>query len=267
MKISIVTATYNRLVELAELLESIFQQTVAPHEIIIINDGGESITPLVNTYKELPIKVINLEENVKHVHARNIGVGHVTGDVIMLCDDDDFFTASHIEQIQKELKAADFVYSDAEIVSFETKGKTRYPLSRRTFAYHYDLQEMRKFSTYIPSGSAYKKELHDQIGLFDPEVHNYWDWDFLLRAAKVCRVKRVPVASVIYAFSENGNNQSSNLINNKRKFYLDKLCEKHKLGDLPVKNFFVLLDEPLMKQREAETQIVWDGQPLRSRLV
>ncbi|PAF15172.1 glycosyltransferase, partial [Shouchella clausii] len=85
-----------------------------------------------------------------------------------------------------------------------------------------------------------------------------------LRAAKVCRVKRIPIASVIYAFTENGNNQSADLTN-KRKHYLDKLCEKHQLGDLPTKNFFVLLEEPAMKQREADTEIVWDGKPLRSR--
>jgi glycosyltransferase involved in cell wall biosynthesis len=266
MKISIVIATYNRITELAELLESIHRQTVAPSEIIIVNDAGETIVPLVELYKEMPIKAIELEENVKHVHARNIGVNYVTGDVIMLCDDDDILTENHLKQIQNELKTADFVYSDAEIVSFETKGNVRYPLARRTFAYHYNLQAMREFSTYIPSGSAYKKELHDQIGLFDPEVHNYWDWDFFLRAAKVFRVKRMPIASVIYAFTENGNNQSADLTN-KRKHYLDKLCEKHQLGDLPTKNFFVLLEEPAMKHREADTEIVWDGKPLRSRIV
>lgn len=265
MNISVLIVTYNRLPELAELLESILKQTVTPYEIIIVNDGDQSVDLLIELYKELPIKLVDLVENVKHVHARNIGVSYVTGDAILLCDDDDFFTNQHIEHIQRELEYADFVYSDAEIVNFEKRGNTRYPIDRRTFAYHYDTKEMRKFSTYIPSGSAYKKVLHDQIGLFDPDVHNYWDWDFFLRASNVCQVKRLPIASVIYAFLENGNNQSAEL-NQKRKQYLDKLCEKHQLGDLPTKNFFVLLDEPEMKQREAKTEIVWDGKPIKSRL-
>lgn len=46
----------------------------------------------------------------------------------------------------------------------------------------------------------YRRSLHDTLGYFDPDVHNYWDWDFYLRAAKQHRVKRVPCASVIYAF-------------------------------------------------------------------
>lgn len=264
MKISIVIVTYNRLEELAELLESISLQTVAPYEIIIVNDGGVSIEPVVNHYKELPIKAIELKDNVKHVRARNIGVSHVTGDYIMLCDDDDFISAKHIEYAKEALRDADFVYFDAEIVTFDKIGKSRIPLKRRTFAYHYDEQGMRKFSTYVPSGSVYKKELHDKIGMFDPEVHNYWDWDFILRATQVCQVKRVPVASVIYAFAESGSNQSASL-NEKRKKYLDRLCEKHHLGSLPQKNFFVLLEEPEMKEREAKTTIVWDGQPLHTR--
>lgn len=50
----------------------------------------------------------------------------------------------------------------------------------------------------------YRRFLHDEIGYFDADVHNYWDWDFYLRAAKDYRVKRVPCASVIYAFSDAG---------------------------------------------------------------
>lgn len=264
MKISIVIVTYNRLAELAELLESIALQTVLPHEVIIVNDAGESIEPLVSLYSELPIKAIELTENVKHVRARNIGVKHVTGDAIMLCDDDDFITETHLEQAVIGLQHADFVYFDAEIVQFEKRENTRYPFKRQLFAYQYNLAEMKKFSTFVPSGSVYKKELHDKIGLFDPDVHNYWDWDFFLRAAEACSVKRIPMASVIYAFSEDGTNQSADL-GLKRKMYLDRLCEKHQLGDLPTKNFFVLLEEPEMKDREAETKRVWDGKPVFTR--
>lgn len=119
MKISIVIVTYNRLAELSELLESIARQTVLPHEVIIVNDAGESIEPLVSLYSELPIKAVELTENVKHVRARNIGVTHVTGDCIMLCDDDDFITETHLERSLKELQNADFIYFDAEIVQFE----------------------------------------------------------------------------------------------------------------------------------------------------
>ncbi|MCP6680834.1 glycosyltransferase family 2 protein [Bacillus nakamurai] len=265
MNISIVIVTYNRIPALCELLESISKQTLKPFEVIIVNDAGEPVHHVKQLYADLPIQVIDLEQNAGHVLARNAGVKAASGDGIMLCDDDDFITPGHMERMAAELADADFVHSDAEIVSFEERDGTRYPLSRKPFAYTADYEDMRVFSTYVPSGSMYRRFLHDTLGYFDPSVHNYWDWDFYLRAAKDYRVKRVPCASVIYAFSEAGGNQSADL-GAKRKQYLDRLSEKHGLGELPTKNFAVLLEEPDMKRREAPTDIVWDGKPVYSRL-
>jgi glycosyltransferase involved in cell wall biosynthesis len=266
MRVSVVIATYNRLYSLAELIESLARQTQQPHEIIIVNDGGEPIDALKEAYLELRIRIVELEENAGHVHARNIGIKQAEGNVIMLCDDDDFLTPEHIERMVRELSDAHLVYSDVEIVDFVPEHNARVPISRRLFAYTYDPGEMRRFSTYVPSGSLYLKEVHEVIGYFDPDVHNYWDWDFFLRVSEKFQVKRVPVASVIYAFSEKGNNQSSDL-NEKRQSYLEKLSEKHKLGNLPQKNFFVLLEEPELKAREALSLLVWDGKPMKSRLI
>lgn len=102
MKISIVIVTYNRIPALCELLESISRQTLKPYEIIIVNDAGESVVPVKALYPELPIAVINLEKNSGHVAARNAGVKEASGDCIMLCDDDDFFTPGHIEKWQRK---------------------------------------------------------------------------------------------------------------------------------------------------------------------
>ncbi|BBP93054.1 hypothetical protein BsIDN1_66720 [Bacillus safensis] len=71
---------------------------------------------------------------------------------------------------------------------------------------------------------------------------------------------------MIYAFFDGGGNQSSDL-GETRKNYLDDLSEKHELGDLPTANFAILLEEPAMKKkRESESEIVWDGKPMISRL-
>lgn len=265
MNISIVVVTHNRVTALCELLESIAKQSVEPFEVIIVNDAGESVDFVERLYSELPIRVIHLKENVKHVKARNIGVKEASGDVIMLCDDDDFFTPCHMERMLNALETADFVYSDAEIVSFEEKEDMRIPTSRYLFAYSFNLDEMRKFSTYVPSGSMYKRSLHDEIGYFDPAVHNYWDWDFFLRAAERFRVKRVPFASVIYAFSDQGDNQSGDL-GGMRQYYLDVLSEKHQLGKSADKELFRATRRTCHEKREAESEIVWDGKPVASRL-
>ncbi|KZE81935.1 hypothetical protein AV654_09685 [Paenibacillus elgii] len=81
--------------------------------------------------------------------------------------------------------------------------------------------------------------------------------------AEQYRVKRVPAASALYAFADSGNNMSGNLED--MRPYLDKLSAKHGLGELPTKNFFLLLEEPEVKARRAETELLWNGEPIISR--
>ena len=63
-------------------------------------------------------------------------------------------------------------------------GGARIPISRRLFAYDDDLDGMRKFSTFMSSGCLYRRSIHQEIGLFDEQIHHYWDWDFYLRVVR-----------------------------------------------------------------------------------
>ncbi|WP_110111594.1 glycosyltransferase [Bacillus sp. CGMCC 1.16541] len=263
--LSIVIPTYNRMYALAELLESLSRQTYQDFEIIIVNDGGESVDCLKEAYPDLPLHIVSLTENVGHVEVRNIGVRLALGDYIMLIDDDDLLLPFHIERMMHEIQDVDFVFSDVEMFDYRVEGVTRVPTKRTLFAYEYSREGMRTFSTYVPSGSMYRRFIHDEIGEFDAKVHNYWDWDFFLRVDARFRVKRVPVASVLYAFSSEGDNQSA-VQNEARQRYLQTLCDKHGLGYLPIKNFWLLLEEPAIKQREAKSDVRWDGQPIASVL-
>lgn len=264
--ISVITPTYNRPYVLGELLESLSRQTYRNLEIIIINDHGIDVKFVKDAYPELQVHIIDLDTNLKHVHARNYGLAQATGDYILLCDDDDLLLSTHIERMVAELEDADLVYSDVEIFNYHLEQGVRMPTSRFLFAYEYDPQEMRKFSTFVSSGCLYRKSIHDKLGPFDTEVYNYWDWDFILRVAEHYRVKRVAVASSLYCFSEQGDNLSNEL-GGSRAGYLELLSIKHQLGELPSKNFFVLLDEPAMISRKASSEVVWDGLPFVSRLV
>ncbi|KMY60599.1 glycosyltransferase [Geobacillus stearothermophilus] len=262
--VSVVIPTYNRPYPLAELLEALSRQTYRHFEVIIVNDGGIPVHDVAALYPELDICLIDRRDNEGHVAARNEGVKAARGEFIMLCDDDDLVLPCHLERMVTALRDADFAYADAEIVQYRTENDRRIPSARFLFAYEYDLEAMRTFSTYVPSGSVYRKALHDNIGDFDPSVHHYWDWDFFLRAAVVCRVARVAAATVLYAFSPDGDNVSRHM-NDKRRQYLRRLCEKHGLGDLPMKNFWLLLDEPEVAKRRAKSEVIWDGKPVVSR--
>jgi glycosyltransferase involved in cell wall biosynthesis len=262
--VSIVIPTYNRLLSLAELAEALSRQTFQDFEVIIVNDCGEKVDIIKELYPNLKINILEMEQNSKHVHARNKGVLHAHGEFIMLIDDDDLIVPAHIETMLAEIRDYDLVYSDVEIVNYRMENHVRVPVKRFLFAYDMDLKKMRRFSTYVSSGCLYRREIHKTLGLFDSDVYNYWDWDFFLRVSGKYRVKRVAKAGVLYDFSDSNNNQSK--VPQSRRFYLDKLAEKHQLGALPTENFFTLLTQHEVMQRKAESQIVWDGKPIISKL-
>jgi glycosyltransferase involved in cell wall biosynthesis len=249
---------------LSELMEALVLQTRKDFEVIVVNDGGERVDSLKEYYPELDLTIIDLTENVKHVQARNIGVSFAKGEFIMLIDDDDLIVPTHLETMLEKIKDVDLVYSDVEIVQYVKKNGIREATGRHLFAYELDLPAMRKYSTFVPSGSLYRSYLHDRIGKFDTQMKNYWDWDFFLRVAEKFSVARTEVAGVLYDFSAENSNQSKDITS--MRFYLDRLSEKHSLGHLPTKNFWLLLEEPQVKKREAPSKIIWDGMPFISRL-
>ncbi|TYS69500.1 glycosyltransferase family 2 protein [Sutcliffiella horikoshii] len=262
--VSVIIPTYNRFTMLSELMEALVLQTRKDFEVIVINDGGGRVDSLKEYYPELDLTIIDLTENVKHVQARNIGVSFAKGEYIMLIDDDDLIVPTHLETMIEKIKNVDLVYSDVEIVQYVRKNGVREAKNRHLFAYALDLDAMRKFSTFVPSGCLYRSYLHDRIGKFDPQMKNYWDWDFFLRVSEKFNVARSEVAGVLYDFSEENSNQSKDL--SSMRCYLDRLSEKHNLGELETKNFWLLLEEPEVKKREAPSKIIWNGMPFISKL-
>ncbi|WP_166237765.1 glycosyltransferase family 2 protein [Paenibacillus turpanensis] len=266
MLLSVIIPTYNRPLELAELLESLTRQQVDSMQIIVVNDAGTPVEAVCGHYPELNIEIVTLEQNVKHVHARNAGLAKAAGEYIMLCDDDDLLLPGHIRRMLHEIEGFDLVYSDVEIVHFQRANNRRIPMDRLLFAYEHDLEAMKRFSTFVSSGCLYRRSIHDVIGPFDVEMYHYWDWDFFLRVSGRFTVKRVPVASAIYAFAFDGGGDNLSGNHGDMRYYLDRLCAKHQLGDLPTKNFFVLLEEPEVQSRKASSEVVWDGSPIMSRM-
>ena len=92
VKISIVTATYNRPDKLKHMIESILTQRYDNFELIVVDDCSSEENNLLNQKicgVDERIKYIHLLENKKQCNARNIGVKCSTGDWIRYLDDDD----------------------------------------------------------------------------------------------------------------------------------------------------------------------------------
>ena len=97
MRLSILTATYNRAKYLSKLYESILKNEKSSNlksEWIIINDGSTD-----NTEEVVEKYVLENKINIKYLFQKksgkmaaiNRGMEEVTGDLIVDCDSDDFF--------------------------------------------------------------------------------------------------------------------------------------------------------------------------------
>lgn len=106
MKISVLTTTYNR----AEDLEKLYTSLIVNHnsnvkfEWLIMDDGSTDKTKLVldNFMKQ---KIIDMQyfyqENAGKMSAMNNLIKFATGDVIVVCDSDDYFVTGAFDIINK----------------------------------------------------------------------------------------------------------------------------------------------------------------------
>ena len=107
MKLSILTATYNRAKFLEGLYKSILKNIETSNmeaEWIIINDGSTDNTEKIieNLIFENRIKIKYVfQENSGKMTAINRGMEEVTGELIVDCDSDDFFTDNAFEIIEQ----------------------------------------------------------------------------------------------------------------------------------------------------------------------
>lgn len=99
--ISVVMATYNGAKYIKEQLESIFNQSITPDEIIISDDCSKDGTlQIIEDYKNkvsIPITVNENRENIGFIKNFKLAISRAKGDYIFICDQDDVWEKNKIE--------------------------------------------------------------------------------------------------------------------------------------------------------------------------
>ncbi|MBR3791997.1 MAG: glycosyltransferase [Clostridia bacterium] len=85
-------------------MQSIFNQTLMPDEVVLVVDGpvGDNINDIITKYQGETLKVIRLPQNVGHGDARRIGLENCTYDLVALMDADDICVT---DRFQKQIEA------------------------------------------------------------------------------------------------------------------------------------------------------------------
>lgn len=163
-KISIIIPCYRQAQYLSEAIESCLAQSITPHEIIVVNDGGEKF--------EVPDYCILIEQENRGLSgARNTGIKNATGDYIICLDADDTLPPDYLEQLSK---------IDADIVGcgyktfgdYESEWKTRGTITVD------DLLDGNR----TQCSALFKREIFDKVQFDENMKHGQEDHLFWLEA-------------------------------------------------------------------------------------
>ena len=98
-KVTVLMPVYNAEKYVGEAIESILNQTFRDFEFLIINDGStDNSLGIIESYKDLRIKLVNNEKNLGLSHTLNKGIELSEGEYIARMDADDVSLPGRLEK-------------------------------------------------------------------------------------------------------------------------------------------------------------------------
>lgn len=179
MKVSIITITYNSAATLPRTLESVLRQTCPDIEHILVDGASTDGTrAIIEAYAAEHQNVRWVSEPDEGIYnAINKGIRMATGDIIgLLHSDDVLFSPDSIEKIvdAMENQKADVVYGDLQYCK---AGKVVRQWRSNPFR-----ASLLKYGWMPPHPTVYvRREVYEQVGLYDEWFHISADYDMLLR--------------------------------------------------------------------------------------
>ena len=193
MRISVVIPVYNGQAYLAETLDSVFAQTLPPHEVIVVDDGSTDASPEILRRYGDRITVIR-QENQGVAAARNAGLARVTGEAIAFLDQDDLWPPDRNRQMAEALAAA----PDMEVVAGLVETLNQMTVRRRVPK---NMDTM--FREILVGSFLIRPRVFARIGTFNTGVGYGDDTDFLLRRTEAgVPTIRLPVVTLIYRYHD-----------------------------------------------------------------
>jgi glycosyltransferase involved in cell wall biosynthesis len=188
-RISVIIPLYNGAQYIAQSIVSAVDQTLLPHEIIVVDDGSsDDGAEIVRNLSQKSIIRLLRKENGGQASARNLGIASSEGDLIALLDQDDIWYPNHLAELAKpflepRVKELGWVYSDLDEIDESGKVIARSAISTSTIINpKRDLITcLRQDMFVLPSASLMSRKAFDAVGGFDERLAGYEDDDLFLR--------------------------------------------------------------------------------------
>ena len=182
-KVSVIIPTYNRYSIVTDAIESVLQQTYTDYELIIIDDGSTDETSNLKEIYRDEIRYI-YRENGEASSARNRGIDISKGEYICFLDSDDIWKKKKLElqvEYMESHKDSNLCYTD-EI--WFRNGKRVNPRKKHDKYSGMIYDKCLALCIISPSSVMLRKEIFDDVGLFDESLPVCEDYDLWLRISK-----------------------------------------------------------------------------------
>lgn len=213
--ISVVVPTYNRAHLILDSLNSVYQQSYRPLDLIVVDDGSTDDT--VTVVRDWMGAIASEDFSVRYVcqsnqggnPARNRGIEAAKGTLVAFLDSDDIW---HPEKLMKQAAVllADEkmggIYCGLQHVFIES-GVVQTP-SPRAYLRGDLLYQMLVHDVTAPTSTYMVRAIaFEQMGCFDEQLQARQDWDMWIRLASRYEIGVVP--EVLVDFREHSGDRTA----------------------------------------------------------
>lgn len=196
MKISIITATYNREAVIGYAVSSLYSQTYHDFEHLVVDGGStDNTVEFVNAHTDDRTVLVSEPDNGV-CDAFNKGLARASGDIVGFLHSDDFFADENVlERVASTFKECecDLVYGDLDYVS--SSDLTR--IIRRWRAGRFSRGAL-KLGWMPPHPTVFvTRELLNRVGRFDCVYKISCDYDFLVRCLTMDGIRTQYIKSTL----------------------------------------------------------------------
>ena len=183
--VAVVIPFFNGSSWIERALKSAVNQSQAPNEILVIDDGSTSAEriKLEGLRSQYDFEIYS-QENSGQSAARNLGVSKSSSDYICLLDQDDYFLPNHIKSLVQaaDLSDPNFGFAYGDLLRVDEAGEILFKSSLTSPHPLEDSMSMISQNMHIlPSATLIKRSSFLSVGGFDESLRGYEDDDLFLR--------------------------------------------------------------------------------------
>lgn len=186
--VSVLIPTFNRPRYLSEALASALHQSYSNLQVIVVNDGGQDVSSIVNSFSDRRIIFINRKENRGLPFTLNEALVRAQGKYVCYLGDDDRYYPHHIETLVDVLENktdCQVAYSDL----YKAHCKVMPDGSRQVLSKvvkvsrDFDRFFMLYYNHVLHVSLMHRRDLLEKTGLYNEELNVLIDWDMTRRLA------------------------------------------------------------------------------------